>query len=289
MTSYKFEQDAKKYLEISNISNPEVLALCPFHGDKNPSFRFNMNSGLWICYSCGLTGNIESFYSRLNEHYIEPTLTQDILDEKINSLQFEAAKIEKKIQYIPEASLKRFRHYHNAWYEKRRFSEDTIDEWDLGYDPLSKRLVIPARNLGGRLIGHIYRRLDDGRPKYMYPKGFPRKSEMFGSWRKLPDQPVCLVEGSLDAINVWQANIPALAIYGSYFSQEHHELLHTLGVTSLVLFYDNDIAGKKVTEQTCKIVRDIPIKKIDWNNYRKDLDPGKLPIKIIRKMYEMTL
>lgn len=33
-------------------------ALCPFHDERRPSFRWNQESGAWRCFACGTGGDV---------------------------------------------------------------------------------------------------------------------------------------------------------------------------------------------------------------------------------------
>ncbi|CAB1066131.1 DNA primase DnaG, partial [Olavius sp. associated proteobacterium Delta 1] len=37
------------------------FGLCPFHGDKNPSFSVNPLNNLWQCFGCGAGGDVIRF------------------------------------------------------------------------------------------------------------------------------------------------------------------------------------------------------------------------------------
>lgn len=41
------------------------MACCPFHHDTNPSFNINLNSGLFKCHSCGMSGNLTQFVAEM--------------------------------------------------------------------------------------------------------------------------------------------------------------------------------------------------------------------------------
>lgn len=58
---------AQHLTKIKHRSGNEYMALCPFHPDKNPSFSFNTETGLWHCFACGEKGNIKQFLEKFGE------------------------------------------------------------------------------------------------------------------------------------------------------------------------------------------------------------------------------
>lgn len=44
--------------EDFNRAGDELIALCPFHKEKNPSFFLNVDKGVFICFGCDEIGNI---------------------------------------------------------------------------------------------------------------------------------------------------------------------------------------------------------------------------------------
>jgi len=49
-----------RYLPLKRAGS-NYKGLCPFHGDKDPSFSVSMEKGLWKCFGCGLGGNVITF------------------------------------------------------------------------------------------------------------------------------------------------------------------------------------------------------------------------------------
>ncbi len=43
-----------------------ILAVCPLHGDTDPSLSVNLKSGGFHCFGCGEKGDLISFHAKLN-------------------------------------------------------------------------------------------------------------------------------------------------------------------------------------------------------------------------------
>lgn len=43
-----------------------ILALCPLHGDKDPSLSINLKHGGFSCFGCGEKGDLIAFHAKLN-------------------------------------------------------------------------------------------------------------------------------------------------------------------------------------------------------------------------------
>ena len=281
----KYLRLAMEVLSEVTISGDEATGLCPFHSDNSPSFRFNMRKGLFYCHSCGAKGNADDLLQGQRAMSADLQSNLELLDTQIKGLKAAGTKEAIQVTCLPESSLLRYRFPHPYW-KNRGFDEDTVDWWDLGYDPISRRVTIPIRNEAGNLLGVLFRRLDSGRPKYLYPKGFARNSNLFGSWKVSAQRSVCLVEGSLDALRVWQAGYPTLAVYGSSVSEHQVRLLHRLGITKAICFFDNDNAGRKAEGDARNRIRRIELEIVQWPRRYKGRDPGGLTLSAIRSLLD---
>ena len=286
MTDYSDVAD--KWLEVTLKSGDEWMARCWMHDDRSASLQFNVKSGLWVCFSCGAKGNIKTFMREFGGTYREPEV--DVADIYAKLDMLDASRTPVKPPVLPEATLRQYTFPTDYW-DGRGLSRAIQRVFDLGYDPLPDEAIIPVRNVHGGLTGVIRRRMElDAVPKYLYYKGFPRKLSLFGSWllAKSPDDHAVLVEGSLDAIAVWQAGYSGLAQYGSSLSAEQVMLLRRLGVTTVTLFYDNDKAGLEATFQAIPMLRDFLVRVVSYPATDHKGDPGGMDSATIKRMVDQA-
>lgn len=269
---------AEKNLDVTLRSGDEWMCKCPWHEDNTASLQFNVKKGLWVCFSCHRKGNAKSLFG---ENFREPDVDIESVIAQLNLL--ESVEARNPVKILPEATLKRYAFPTDYW-KDRGFSDNTIKAFQLGYDPIENDAIIPVRNISGGLLGIIRRRLEiDAMPKYMYYKGFPRKESLFASWlvSKQTTDHVAITEGSLDAVSVWQAGVPAVAQFGSSISREQVVLLRKLGVTKVTLFYDNDRAGREATLSAIPLLRDFLVYAVSYND-DDPKDPGAMKSSMVR-------
>lgn len=253
--SYKYEGFAESRFMITNRTGTEYMVKCVFHEDSNASMQFNVESGLFLCFACKASGNIKTLEHFYGITVVESGMDLDTLLGKIDSLKNPEPEL---LPVLNESFLKRYSMPTRYW-KTRGFEKKTVEAFDLGYDPMGDHsgpyVTIPLRNTQGQLLGVIKRYLDpNAELRYRYPKGFKRSQNLFASWmvEKDPDaHTVALVEGSIDAMKVWQAGHPAMALYGSSINPAQVRILRRLGVRNIILFTDNDKAGKEAID-TCQ-------------------------------------
>lgn len=263
---------AERYLDVTSQSGDEIMARCIVHDDHSASLQFNVRSGLWVCFSCGAKGNSKTLLRLVGGTMREPEVGVKDLYAALDALEM-AQDTPRTAPVLPEATLKRYR-FPTPYWASRGFSEATVGAFDLGYDPFEDAAIIPVRNAAGGLIGVIRRYLPQvpapakRGPKYLYPRGFPRKTSLFASWlvAKSATEHVVLTEGSLDAVAVFQAGVPALAIYGSSLTPEQVVLLRRLGITSVTLMFDGDEAGQNATYSALPLLRDFLISVVRYRD-----------------------
>lgn len=239
----RYTEFAERYLDVRSYVGDEALAICPYHRDTNPSFYFNVIKGVFICHACHEHGNVVSLARHLGVQAFGEPASTDTLRDRLRATR-ERTEAPTGPHAKTEEWLEGFNYPHPYW-STRNFSDAAVEQFKLGYDPERDQVTIPLRDSYGRVLGVIRRRLDDGRPKYVYPKGFNTGRHLFGAHlvRQNKERKVALVEGSLDAIACRDARVPAIAVLGSRLTNDQSRLLRSLHVRTVVIMFDNDKAG----------------------------------------------
>jgi DNA primase len=252
MTPEVNTQFVEAYLDVQGRQGREYSVCCPFHGEQHASMRINVDKGVYFCHGCKAKGGMVRLARHLGVSYKYDKAEAGMvkLRSKLDLLR-KGAQTEEEL-VLPEDTLKRYlsggtRYWTDPRPRGRGLSEETVEAFELGFDPMTDSATIPIRNMWGELLGITRRYLghEGNRPKYKDPKGFQKRKNLFGSWfvAQAESPTVVLTEGPLDAIKVWQAGHPAVAVYGSYLSEHQIMLLRRLGVITCVLMFDNDTAG----------------------------------------------
>ncbi|HEX7224800.1 MAG TPA: DNA primase [Candidatus Limnocylindria bacterium] len=130
--------------------------LCPFHGEKTPSFIVTPDRETWHCFGCGEHGDIFTFLMRRDGVEFREALAR--LAEKAGVELSERTAREdrrrKRLRDALESAIAWYREVLNqahqaerarAYLAERGFTEDTLERFGIGYAPntweaLSKRL-----------------------------------------------------------------------------------------------------------------------------------------------------
>lgn len=130
------------------------------------------------------------------------------------------------------------------------------------YDFFHGRLMIPIRDLDGRVVGFGGRKLDDGSdgPKYVNTSEtdfFHKGRLVYGLDRALREvrraRHLVLVEGYTDVIAAHQAGLPIVgAVLGTATTEDHAGLIRRTGARRISLVFDGDAAGSKAAARALK-------------------------------------
>lgn len=276
----------EKTFQVVSRSGDEVQCVCPWHADTSGHLYVNSTKGLYLCMVCGEKGSLESLLKSGGMKI--PLLRTDDVRSRLS----EITKRRSTPRYYPEGWLRQYDVPHPYWTQERGLSPETVSRWRLGYDPFSDRATIPMRTMHGEIIGVSFRRLDDGRPRYLDPPHYAKGKHLYGAWLLNPEvRTVGLVEGQVDAITSDAARVPALATMGSRLTDDQVKALQHLGIRKVVAMFDNDNAGRKAVVQSYDALRGSGIIfTAGWYRpYWNVKDPGDMSPQRLRKMFHSGL
>ncbi|MBY6035453.1 DNA primase [Fictibacillus nanhaiensis] len=162
------------------------FGLCPFHGEKSPSFSVSPEKQIYHCFGCGAGGNVFSFLMNIEGYSFIEAVTQlgktsNIELPQINQQNYSVKSNDEKraMAEIHELLAKLYHHclLHTKqgrpaldYLENRGFTRDSIERFQIGFAPDSWETAsqfIQKRGLDVSLAeksGLIGRRQSDGKP-----------------------------------------------------------------------------------------------------------------------------
>jgi len=293
-------------LFITNIKNltsrgDQRTGLCPFHEDHNSSFSVNISKGLWICFTCGLSGDSFEFAKRVQ---IDPVpysknghtgskmnystqwtesrenghnaVAQPIeLDDVNKKLAFDCHKylIENYSELDPPSS----------------WSIEVVKKLFVGYCAKRKRFTFPHLNEAGKIINLKFHKSVSGETPYsiegygkcrLYPLNILKDYD--------PDDVLIHVEGEKDFL--------------SLISQGYNAVTSTTGARSIPkdlsplikfkhikILLDNDAPGIEGSEKLAMALKqqfpEMKVEVVSWpdrfpnkfdiTDFFKDEDPAE--------------
>ncbi len=126
-----------------------LIALCPFHKEKTPSFNVHPQKQIWHCFGCGAGGDVFKFIMQ-HENLQFTDAVRRLAERAGITLEFDAAegapsRDEKDLLFKLHEQAAAFFHQHLlkqpadssslAYLRKRRIGFDTVKRWQLGYSP----------------------------------------------------------------------------------------------------------------------------------------------------------
>jgi len=208
-----------EYTSLKKRGN-SYIGLCPFHTEKTPSFNVDVEKKLFYCFGCGVGGNVFTFIMN-KENLSFPDAVKYLADkfnvplpENINNKLSQEFRERREYLKINRLAAKYFNYclFHTregykalAYIKKRGLTQDTIDNFYLGYAPSSwdglikfsrkygispqtlekvglavarkdkkgyydrfrNRIMFPIEDVTKNIIGFGGRALDDSVPKYL--------------------------------------------------------------------------------------------------------------------------
>jgi DNA primase len=284
------------------LKSNNVAAYCPFHKEgkeRRPSFyvyvgprTHRKSPGSAFCHTCNKGWSLTSLLRDLGAGYIQVNDIVEDLDgsyEKphpINSLDFTLPK-------LPDAMLGAFDFVPKSLLQEG-FSEEILKDFEVGFDRRRKRITFPIRDHLGNLVGVSGRTVVNALPRYkvyrqeLYEvdRGYELKKgrvlwNLHSFFHRNITQgvysPVIVTEGFKAAMWVTQCGFKeTVALLGVHLTKEQKFLLTTVANT-VILFLDNDEAGKEGTKKIAKALgSEIQVKIARYPSQEKPTSPDDL-------------
>lgn len=243
----------KEHLNIKSQKGDELVCLCPFHTETEPSFYFNTVKNTYYCFGCGEKGNIKTLYEHFN-----------IETPKKEFKQIKPKNIQEFLKYKLSATSV-------AYWNKRGISEDDLKKISsVGWDAETNQPVF-LFNYQDKLVWHSQTQWEKGLEKpattLFYKSGLDY--ENISTTNK-----VFITEGEKDTIILSLNGLLSFGVIGANnFTEKHLEILKNVPYNAgIYLCFDNDSAGRKATEHTYEIINKhlhIPPQVLNWKKVKE--------------------
>ncbi len=168
------------------------MGLCPFHGEKSPSFSVSAEKGFYYCFGCQRSGDVISFVEEM-EGLDFPGAMEWLAAKQGLVLRYEesgadsARRSRRKRQHELLGAAGEFYHQRllagadagraRGYLRSRGYDKETVEQFQLGYAPggwdeLARHLQVSSGDLERAGLGFVNRRRkqqDFFRDRVMFP------------------------------------------------------------------------------------------------------------------------
>ena len=140
------------YIELKK-KGQNFFGLCPFHGEKTPSFSVNQNKQIFKCFGCGAGGGVINFVMDIDSlQFVEAVeklasmynikIETSATDKRIKNLKGQLIEINKLSAKYYVDQLQQDKTIKSYLY-KRNFNDEMIKLFQLGYSDKSSSNLLP--------------------------------------------------------------------------------------------------------------------------------------------------
>jgi len=284
-----FERVLEHYNIAARGTGTQRSVSCPFHPDKRPSCRVELDKKIWHCFACEASGNILEFVARIEGDAEDLRAAAIKLADicriataasrgKPGAGARQAAPHSRKgarrpkpqpegqtpspaPPAAPEGPVNPPLTFElkldatHPYLAERGLSAELVARFGLGYcsrGVMAGRICIPIHDAAGQLVAYAGRW--PGEPpevveRYRLPAKFEKSRVLFNLHRVGQAEHLVLVEGYWSAFRLHAMGVPVAALMGSSVSEEQLALLRERGTRRVTLLLDGDDAGRKARER----------------------------------------
>jgi 5S rRNA maturation endonuclease (ribonuclease M5) len=259
-------------------SNDQYIGSCLKHEDKNPSFTFNAESGLFHCFSCEFSGNAYQFAQSVG---IDPKpYSNGIFQNHLNHVSKRKRNdgtSEIRDTFLNESDKKQAYSYHknltgnfNELTKGLKWNVEAVKKTFTGYDPETKRFTFLHTDINGKGVNVKHHKDEAGKPPYsitghgtcrLYPLNLLKNYNH--------DLPLIFCEGEKDVLTLLSHGLQAVT--STTGAENYPKDLTPLKRFKLIyILFDHDKAGAVGSVKLAKALkRETPESKIiisKWND-----------------------
>lgn len=149
-----------------------LIGLCPFHGEKTPSFHVSVSKGIYKCFGCGVGGDALKFVMELEKfsypeaiRFLAAKYNIEVEETERTSEQI-AVQDKRESLYVVNQWAKNYfkqvlwnspdgRSIGLSYFKERGYREDIIEKFELGYSPDQWTSLVDAAVSEGYDLDHL--------------------------------------------------------------------------------------------------------------------------------------
>ncbi len=252
-------------------SGRQWMGLCPFHGEKSPSFSVNQEKGVYYCFGCQVSGDAIDFVREM-ESLDFAGAVEYLAGRAGITLRYtdrNEGKVHSRRKHLTEAIGKAVAFYHDLllndpgarsareYLKSRGFDGEVARRFSIGWAPddwsqLAGHLKLSDPDLKASGLGGINRRggqYDAFRARIMFPILDERDNPVGFGGRKLPDGEGPKYKNTSDAAETYSKS---RVLYGLNWAKTEagrtDEIVVCEGYTDVIGFH---LAGLERAVATC--------------------------------------
>ena len=246
--------------ELLGVPIPErgvnAMLRCPLHEDSSPSFSIHLEEGVWHCFGCERSGNINQLYRLMGEE-----VNRDVYILQAKRRAEEPNFVTKDFSVLANDYVRGRGHpqaqgFVRDYCDGRGISEDALRHFAVGYDSDRDALTFPYVDEDQRVTGI----------KYRYRSGFKASEPesvygIFGLENVVGVSTVIICEGESDTLATFSryGEHDGLGIGGTSGAsvseaQWSRFAISLIFAKTIYLAYDGDSAGDKCGELAMRVL-----------------------------------
>ena len=273
-----------KLREIKSWSEGDdnIVVTCPHHkGGHEHSAAMNIYVGdsskipygFCKCWACDFQCNFVRFVAECFECSEE--FAKNWLIEKFGV--FSEARVltddpivikpKRSAAKLPANYLDNLQSWH-PYLAERKLSREVCELFKVKYDPKTSQIVFPCFDTSGNILMAPRRSIYN--KTFIIEKDIEKAVYCLDYVIKNNFKTVLLCEGPIDALTCYTYGYPAIATFGNP-GPEQIEAINRSGIKVLYLCFDNDIAGRLMTNKVKSgLSQRILVKEVKLPNWAKD-------------------